>query len=417
MYKVLKNKNFSILLVGGSISLLGTLMQSFALSLYVLAKTGSAIKFASILALTTIPKLIFAPIAGYVADKVDKKKWMVLLDCFSGFATCLFGLMFLIKGQWSMIDIYVVVIVLAIISTFSSPIDGSTRPLIIKKEDLVEANSLLNTAETVINVSAAILGGIIYGIFGIVIITVINGVSFFILAIMESFILIPKIEEDKKPKNIVSGIKEGFIFVKNDRKILLIGLVGAFMNFTLSSISVGMIIIGTNLLNLEPWELGMFETAGIVGSLIGASIVPTICKKMNLERIIYFTSVMMGGFFCIFGLWIYVIIQANLNKLLSFISILLFMIIIVAIVTVLAITTNTFAQTMIPKEMMGRVSSSLGIMMLSSKPLGDMFYGTTFDKIGFSISYFSAAIIMGVVSYIQKRNLTKIETSDIIMER
>lgn len=80
---VLKNKNFLLLLLGKFISLVGDEFQDFALSLYVLEITGSAVKFASVLAVATIPKVIFGPICGVFSDWFDKKKLMILLNCIS----------------------------------------------------------------------------------------------------------------------------------------------------------------------------------------------------------------------------------------------------------------------------------------------------------------------------------------------
>jgi len=66
------------------VSILGSNIQSFALSLYVLRITGSATKFASVLGIAIIPRLILSPIAGVIADWFDRKKllfiWIYLVD-------------------------------------------------------------------------------------------------------------------------------------------------------------------------------------------------------------------------------------------------------------------------------------------------------------------------------------------------
>lgn len=53
------------------------------MSLYILDLTGSAAIFSRILAISTIPYILFAPIAGLLADTVNRKKIMVYLDFFS----------------------------------------------------------------------------------------------------------------------------------------------------------------------------------------------------------------------------------------------------------------------------------------------------------------------------------------------
>lgn len=75
----MKNKNFIIMVISQIISLFGNAIQRFCMSLYILDLTGSAAVFARILAISTIPYVLFAPIAGLIADTVNRKKIMVFL--------------------------------------------------------------------------------------------------------------------------------------------------------------------------------------------------------------------------------------------------------------------------------------------------------------------------------------------------
>ncbi len=66
------NKNFKLILLGQIISLFGNTIQRFALSLYILDITGNPAIYANILALSIIPYIILAPIAGNIADNYNK---------------------------------------------------------------------------------------------------------------------------------------------------------------------------------------------------------------------------------------------------------------------------------------------------------------------------------------------------------
>ena len=70
----MRNKNFVIIVIGQIISLFGNAIQRFSMSLYLLEFTGSAAVFSQILAISTIPYIIFAPIAGKLSDSVNRKK-------------------------------------------------------------------------------------------------------------------------------------------------------------------------------------------------------------------------------------------------------------------------------------------------------------------------------------------------------
>ena len=68
------HKNFIIMVIGQIISLLGSSIQRFSMSLYLLEFTGSTASFAKILAVSTLPYILFAPVAGRLSDHVNRKK-------------------------------------------------------------------------------------------------------------------------------------------------------------------------------------------------------------------------------------------------------------------------------------------------------------------------------------------------------
>lgn len=95
---LLKQRDFTLLIFGNLVSLLGSNMQQFALSLYVLDLTGSATIFASILSISVIPRLILTPIAGVFGDWFDRKKSIVFLDYLNSGIIALFGILFLLMA-------------------------------------------------------------------------------------------------------------------------------------------------------------------------------------------------------------------------------------------------------------------------------------------------------------------------------
>ena len=116
MSNKLYHKNFNILVLGQIISLFGSSIQRFALSLYLLDLTGSASIFATILAISMIPVVLMSPIAGILADRGDKKKLMVLLDVLSAVLLMAYaGVVF--NGNDHVFIIATVMVLLSTIST------------------------------------------------------------------------------------------------------------------------------------------------------------------------------------------------------------------------------------------------------------------------------------------------------------
>ena len=188
--KVLKNKNLVLVILGQFVSGFGTFMQSFALSLYVLKRTGSAALFSSVLALSVIPRIILTPIAGVIADRISRKKMIVIMDMLSALSVAVFCGVYLIKGELNMVSIYILVMLLSSISSFFSPSMNAIIPDIVPRDKLADANSIRTVPESILNLLSPLAAGVLFGMFGLLPVMVINSVSFFASAVSEIFIKI-----------------------------------------------------------------------------------------------------------------------------------------------------------------------------------------------------------------------------------
>ncbi|WP_353888261.1 MFS transporter [Clostridium septicum] len=166
------NKNFIIIVIGQIISLFGNAIQRFSMSLYLLEFTGSTAAFANILAISTIPYIIFAPIAGRIVDNVNRKKIMVYLDLF---CTILIGAyaFILLNGSDNELIVAVVMFILSICSTLYGPAVTSSIPQIVNEDKLTTANGIINQVGSVVNFVGPILAGVLYGLLGIKLIVII----------------------------------------------------------------------------------------------------------------------------------------------------------------------------------------------------------------------------------------------------
>ena len=126
----MKNKNFIIIVIGQIISLFGNSIQRFSMSLYLLAFTGSTATFANILAISTIPYILFAPIAGRLSDKINRKKIMVYLDLFCSILIGVYAFI-LFKGNDSVLIVGTVMFMLSVCATLYGPAVTSSIPQIV----------------------------------------------------------------------------------------------------------------------------------------------------------------------------------------------------------------------------------------------------------------------------------------------
>lgn len=192
----MKNKNFIIIVIGQIISLFGNAIQRFSMSLYLLDFTGSTATFANILAISTIPYILFAPIAGMLSDKINRKKIMVYLDLFCSGIIGIYAFI-LLRGRDHEIIVAAVMFILSICYTLYGPAVTASIPQVVEEERLTSANGIINQVASVVNFVGPIFAGILYGLVGIKVIVIINAVSFLFSAIMEMFLDIPDVSDRK----------------------------------------------------------------------------------------------------------------------------------------------------------------------------------------------------------------------------
>ena len=269
---LIKERDFFLLILGKLVSLLGSNVQQFALSLYVLGITGSATIFASIISISILPRLLFSPIAGVFGDWFDRKKSIVILDLVNSIIIGIFAVIFIVRGNLSIPMIYILVILLEITEIFFGSAMAAVIPSIVKKEELLEANSFNSLVMNIGNILAPVLAALIYGTFGMKLILIINSISFFISAVSEMFINIPK--NNKRPekinlKSFKVDLMEGINIIKENKLIsTMIGL-GTIINFSVAPLfSVGLIYIIKEVLKVNDFKFGMFQMSLSISMLL-----------------------------------------------------------------------------------------------------------------------------------------------------
>lgn len=411
-----KNKNFMLLLFGWNASNIGTMIQDFAFSLFVLTTTGSAAQFSFVLSLQIIPYIIFAPFSGYFADKFDRKKLIIILDFLSSAAVLLVLLSYIIKGSINIYEIYICVIVLSSIKTFFSPVSSCLFQNVVKEDELSRAYSINSTISNIANIFSPMIAGALFGFLGIKVVMVINGLSFFISAICECFIKLnpqaaSKVKE--KSKSFKESMGEGFAYVKNEPFIKSFLFVLCMLNFILPTVNIGITTLANNLLKLNPAQIGIVESFLSIGMIIvsiSSGFLTAKKLKLTVNKITILCILSISFIFVLSGTWLSTI-YGSLTTLQNTIVLIAMNIIIVMSVTYLQINLSVEFQKVVPNNIMGRVSSFVNGTITACTPIGQILIGIMFEKLNYSTVFFIEAflclILFGITKTSNSKNLSK----------
>ena len=190
----IKDRNFLLLFFGSLVSGIGSRIYGFGISLFLLDLTGLATSMATYISIWTFVIFVLAPIAATFTDRWKKKVRVLYLTDFGRgivyFLSALGVYYFNSIGNTDLVlvTIYVLLIFIAVQTAFFSPASSALLPQLVHQDELVSAGSLFQLTRSIITIAGLALGAYIYGRYGIVILIVINAVSFILSAVSEMFI-------------------------------------------------------------------------------------------------------------------------------------------------------------------------------------------------------------------------------------
>lgn len=284
--------NMILFSLGKLISLFGTYIYTFAIGLYVLKLTGSSLSFATTLAFSIIPMVIVNPIAGVLADKLNRKSLVVSMDILNGML--FLGLYFFsLSYGLSLTMIYFTTFIMTSFMTVFDVSMEASKPNIVSDDKLMKINSISTIIYSMSRILGPMVGGIVFAFINIELFILFNGISFILSGISEAFIDFnfngSEVNEEKEIEkiNFAEDMIQGFRYLIQKKEVVELLIIFVFLNFSMGlSISVPLPFIINNLLKLSSKYLGIIQSAFPIGLIIGAFFVEKVSKKVLYRKLL-----------------------------------------------------------------------------------------------------------------------------------
>ncbi|MDR1606439.1 MAG: MFS transporter [Streptococcaceae bacterium] len=401
--------NFIKLVTGQAVSVFGTSLLRFALSLYVLDITGRADIYATLFAVSSLP-ILFSPIAGALADRFNRKTIMIGLDLTNGLLSSLLLIAFLFN-QTSIVVIAIAMILFGFVGVMDTPVVTAIIPSIFSSDKLESANGILQGIQSLSGTVAPVLGGLLYSLIGMNNILIIITILFFLTAVLETRILVPE-NKTEYFGNIIrvlaSDLKEGFHYTLTHSFIRKTMLISVGLNFALTPL----FIVGVPYILRVTMDLntGLYGTGiGIIefATILGALLVGVVSKKIKVSN---------------FYIWILFVAMLLIPMGISTIPLLLqqgtfpsFALFVLsgvplsACLSIVSIFAISKIQKITPSKNLGKVMSIIMATAQCVAPIGQILYGIGFETFQDSayipiIIAFGATIVLSVLSKLLYQN-------------
>jgi MFS family permease len=204
--------NYRRYFVGQSVSLIGTWMQLVAQSWLVFTITHSATALGFIVALQTLPVLVLGPYGGVIADRVDKRRLLTVLQSIMGLQALILGVLtvFGVVRYW---EICVLALILGLNTTFENPSRQAFLLEMVGGEEVRNAVSLNSVMANAARAIGPAVAGVLIASVGVGFCFMINAASF--VAIVMSLITMDRRGLHPSPPitRARGQLREGLIYV------------------------------------------------------------------------------------------------------------------------------------------------------------------------------------------------------------
>ena len=362
-------KDFYILWSTQSLSQLGSAMTSFALTLWLYEKTGSALSTAALTICTYAPYVIMSIFAGAISDKYDKKKTMLVCDALAALTTVL--VLALYKTDLlSVWHLYAVNAVSGLMNTVQQPASEVANTLVVPKEHYQKTSALQSLSRSAITIGNPLIASALYGIAGLDAVIAVDMVTFAaaFLALL-FFIRLPDVNSGAgREEKVLKLAREGLRFLKDHRLVLDVILFMSGVNLIASAFDA--VLPALVIPRCGNSVLGVVTSCSGIAMVLGSMLMTVMPKPGNRVRVIYLTMLFSLGtenFLLAFSrnpvLWC-------IGQVIGWI-----------LVPVMSANQNVIMRNSIPVELQGRVYACRNTLQFFSIPIGLALGGFMVDNI------------------------------------
>lgn len=287
----LKNANYRLWLIGGTISFLGDQFYLVALPWLVLQQTGSAVAMGAIMMAGAIPRAVLMLMGGAVSDRMSARKIMMAAATARTLCVIVIGLLVWLRvlQTW---ELYALAFAFGVADAFAVPAQSAYMPSLVKREQLVAASSVSRSTAQLTTIVGPVPAGFVIQALGIAWAFFLDAISFlFIIGALWKLPDPPKTPSARKA--MWHSIAEGISYVAKDVPLRSLMLLATIMNFCVSGpVTVGLAYFTKTSLG-SPAAYGTLISSLAAGSLVGA-VLAGLWKIRKRGILILFVAVVLG---------------------------------------------------------------------------------------------------------------------------
>lgn len=368
---------FRAIVVAQVFSLLGIEILQFVLPLHLLNLTGSGTLYGGVVAAGFVPYIALSPVGGVIADRTRKRGVMAALDAvlaliMLGYLAC--------SGSQHLVGITVFVLMVAFAAqAIYHPCVQSALPLVVPTERIPQATAVANQVSMITGIGGPVIGGMVFGFFGLAPIVVVAAVSFAVSsALVLAFVRIPyepPVRTEGVLRTAAGDIRDALHFLRMRPVLWQIIAAATLINlFGSSFINIGTPYIVTESLGLSNQLMGIAQGALAVGGLLGGALVVFMPERFTVKATPRLVGLAAAGIGAVAA-----VLLVAWEPYVAFAGMLASYLWVMVCCMAASILMTSYLQMETPDELTGKV---MGLAMMFGNlatPAGQIAYGAAFD--------------------------------------
>ena len=393
---VLKHRNFRLFLIGQTLSLIGTWMQTMAQGWLALELTNSAFMVGLVATASAIPILIFSLPAGTVVDRSDKLRLVKFAQlAFLTDASLLWYLTW--QHRMTIGLLLALALVSGLIASIEIPARQSMFIDLVGRDDLPDAIALNSSGFNLARVVGPSIAAAVIARLGIAWCFALNAISFVTVLVGLFMITLPKFTPRPNALTPWEGVKQALRYMRDTptvRALMMIVTVYSILGIPVQAL---MPVVAKQMFGLGAGGYGLLMSCMGVGGLIGALGLAAVGYRFKRTTVWMFASVA----------WPLLLIAFSFTRV-AWLGYVLLLGIGCTMILNGAIA-NGLIQTIVPDVLRGRMMAAYGLVVVGlSQVVGAFIAGSAANVVGVAGSIGGAAALMlvyGVYAFFKRTEL------------
>ena len=297
---VFRNRNYRLLVLANVINRFGDSVDAIVFTWLTYTLTESAAFSALVFAANRLPTVLLQPLTGVWMERRPKRRAMVVTDLLRGLLVG-YILLRVLTGLPTAAELLIFTLLISTVEAFRQPAGGAILPQIVPPEQYTEAISYQSGLSSAAELVGTGLGAVLISLIGNAGAMAVDVVTFILSALLLSAMVLhetlPAEPEQFSARNLFRELGDGVAMVKESRAMAYLLLLAVVLNGLLTPYNSLEAAMTREILHSDAGVLSVVGVALSLGMIGGASLFPTLSRRVPMRVLLLTGSALMGAMY------------------------------------------------------------------------------------------------------------------------